>query len=292
MGKIQKEGKWVRHELSESAIANRLNICISLIARQKKKRYRVRLPVRNVRNVACEKKRSVLSQWNPFGAPFTPLRGTAIGGREVFRDKHLWNSRTYTQKSQRQPRRRCRRRSSLIVIDVDSCEIRGRIRARSWVAAATAGTEQEIRRDREPYLHRRWTTRHPPSQALLRQALFFVNSPIFVGTKMQPKMTVLCTLLAFIVVVAVSSLTADAMPHSHESYWDQQDDIDRDEFLEILSRLSRTVMNRPEMENSKRGLDLGLSRGFSGSQAAKHLMGLAAANYAGGPGRRRRSEQA
>nr|P82372.1 RecName: Full=Diuretic hormone class 2; AltName: Full=DH(31); AltName: Full=Diuretic hormone class II; AltName: Full=Diuretic peptide; Short=DP [Diploptera punctata]P85826.1 RecName: Full=Diuretic hormone class 2; AltName: Full=DH(31); AltName: Full=Diuretic peptide; Short=DP; AltName: Full=Rhopr-DH31; Contains: RecName: Full=Diuretic hormone class 2(1-16); AltName: Full=Rhopr-DH31(1-16) [Rhodnius prolixus]P85830.1 RecName: Full=Diuretic hormone class 2; AltName: Full=Diuretic peptide; Short=D len=31
------------------------------------------------------------------------------------------------------------------------------------------------------------------------------------------------------------------------------------------------------------GLDLGLSRGFSGSQAAKHLMGLAAANYAGGP---------
>lgn len=104
-------------------------------------------------------------------------------------------------------------------------------------------------------------------------------------------MIVLCTLLVFI-VVAVSSFTADAMPHSHESYWDQQDDIDRDEFLEILSRLSRTVMNRPEMENTKRGLDLGLSRGFSGSQAAKHLMGLAAANYAGGPGRRRRSEQA
>ncbi|XP_018052015.1 PREDICTED: diuretic hormone class 2 isoform X2 [Atta colombica] len=77
---------------------------------------------------------------------------------------------------------------------------------------------------------------------------------------------------------------------SHESYWDQQDDIDRDEFLEILSRLSR--FNRPEMENTKRGLDLGLNRGYSGSQAAKHMMGLAAANYAGGPGRRRRSEQA
>lgn len=41
--------------------------------------------------------------------------------------------------------------------------------------------------------------------------------------------------------------------------------------------------------SSKRGLDLGLGRGFSGSQAAKHLMGLAAANFAGGPGRRRRS---
>lgn len=43
--------------------------------------------------------------------------------------------------------------------------------------------------------------------------------------------------------------------------------------------------------SSKRGLDLGLSRGFSGSQAAKHLMGLHAATYAGGPGRRRRSDQ-
>ncbi|XP_043193002.1 diuretic hormone class 2-like [Amphibalanus amphitrite] len=39
----------------------------------------------------------------------------------------------------------------------------------------------------------------------------------------------------------------------------------------------------------KRGLDFGLGRGFSGSQAAKHMMGLAAANFAGGPGRRRRS---
>lgn len=44
--------------------------------------------------------------------------------------------------------------------------------------------------------------------------------------------------------------------------------------------------------SSKRGLDLGLSRGFSGSQAAKHLMGLAAANFAGGPGRRRRDTHA
>jgi len=40
--------------------------------------------------------------------------------------------------------------------------------------------------------------------------------------------------------------------------------------------------------NMKRGLDLGLGRGFSGSQAAKHLMGLSAANFAGGPGRRKR----
>ncbi|OWR44655.1 diuretic hormone 31 precursor [Danaus plexippus plexippus] len=40
--------------------------------------------------------------------------------------------------------------------------------------------------------------------------------------------------------------------------------------------------------SEKRALDLGLSRGYSGAIQAKHLMGLAAANYAGGPGRRRR----
>lgn len=48
--------------------------------------------------------------------------------------------------------------------------------------------------------------------------------------------------------------------------------------------------------SAKRGgsfnLDLGLGRGYSGAQAAKHMMGMAAANYANGPGRRRRSEQA
>ena len=38
---------------------------------------------------------------------------------------------------------------------------------------------------------------------------------------------------------------------------------------------------------NKRGIDLGLSRGFSGSQAAKHLMGMSAASFANGPGRKR-----
>lgn len=42
--------------------------------------------------------------------------------------------------------------------------------------------------------------------------------------------------------------------------------------------------------SAKRGLDLGLSRGYSGSQQAKHMMGIAAAGLSGGPGRRRRSQ--
>ena len=39
MGKIQKEEKWLPHELSESAISNRFNIAISLFARQKRKSF-------------------------------------------------------------------------------------------------------------------------------------------------------------------------------------------------------------------------------------------------------------
>lgn len=45
------------------------------------------------------------------------------------------------------------------------------------------------------------------------------------------------------------------------------------------------------MFSPKRGVDFGLGRGYSGSQAAKHLMGLAAANYAVGPGRKRRDAE-
>nr|XP_023012748.1 diuretic hormone class 2 isoform X3 [Leptinotarsa decemlineata] len=63
-----------------------------------------------------------------------------------------------------------------------------------------------------------------------------------------------------------------------------------DYLLQTIARLRQALINDDDLENSKRGLDLGLGRGFSGSQAAKHLMGLAAANFAGGPGRRRRSD--
>jgi len=43
--------------------------------------------------------------------------------------------------------------------------------------------------------------------------------------------------------------------------------------------------------SSKRGIDFGLGRGYSGSQAAKHFMGIAAARYAGGPGKKRKRSQ-
>ncbi|XP_076369894.1 diuretic hormone class 2-like [Tachypleus tridentatus] len=63
---------------------------------------------------------------------------------------------------------------------------------------------------------------------------------------------------------------------------------DSDEVMRVLSGIMDSLISSESGKTDKRGLDLGLSRGFSGSQAAKHLMGLAAANFAGGPGRRRR----
>uniref|UniRef100_A0A1I7XS11 HTH_48 domain-containing protein n=1 Tax=Heterorhabditis bacteriophora TaxID=37862 RepID=A0A1I7XS11_HETBA len=39
MGKLRKLGKWVPYELSENTIGRRLNICISLLARQRKKNF-------------------------------------------------------------------------------------------------------------------------------------------------------------------------------------------------------------------------------------------------------------
>jgi len=66
---------------------------------------------------------------------------------------------------------------------------------------------------------------------------------------------------------------------------------DPEAVLEMLTRLGQSILKaKHDNSNAKRGLDLGLGRGFSGSQAAKHIMGLAAANFASGPGKRKRME--
>ncbi|XP_053986617.1 diuretic hormone class 2 [Hylaeus anthracinus] len=104
-------------------------------------------------------------------------------------------------------------------------------------------------------------------------------------SRMQRGIVSYCMFLMVVGLFVSSTPSTDAAP------WGQLEEDDPETLMGILARLDRTIMRNPELENNKRGLDLGLSRGFSGSQAAKHLMGLAAANYAGGPGRRRRSEQ-
>ncbi|KAJ8673715.1 hypothetical protein QAD02_004977 [Eretmocerus hayati] len=104
--------------------------------------------------------------------------------------------------------------------------------------------------------------------------------------------------LSWLLLVTLAALSypyqADAYSlFSSRAVWNEFASEYPEAAQELLDKVERNlVYEHQQPENYKRGLDLGLNRGFSGSQSSKHLMGLAAANYAGGPGRRRRSEQA
>ncbi|XP_028033985.1 diuretic hormone class 2-like [Bombyx mandarina] len=81
-------------------------------------------------------------------------------------------------------------------------------------------------------------------------------------------------------------------------YYRDDGQYDPDEIIDMLGRLGNLIQMERKMQNyknditsEKRAFDLGLGRGYSGALQAKHLMGLAAANFAGGPGRRRRNAQ-
>ncbi|XP_050437162.1 diuretic hormone class 2 [Adelges cooleyi] len=107
------------------------------------------------------------------------------------------------------------------------------------------------------------------------------------------KTSAACGLLAIVILVCTISTTSSApypMSQGQSNAYLSENDGDPEVMLELLARLGQSIMRANDLENSKRGLDLGLSRGYSGTQAAKHLMGIAAANFAGGPGRRRRSD--
>ncbi|XP_041980043.1 diuretic hormone class 2 [Aricia agestis] len=98
-----------------------------------------------------------------------------------------------------------------------------------------------------------------------------------------------CCLLAALLLV----LPAAAYPSMNSNY--REASYEPEEILDMLTRLNNLIQMERNMQTykegidtDKRALDLGLNRGYSGAIQAKHLMGLAAANYAGGPGRRRR----
>ncbi|XP_060523541.1 diuretic hormone class 2 isoform X4 [Cylas formicarius] len=101
--------------------------------------------------------------------------------------------------------------------------------------------------------------------------------------------TVLLLIAATLVLSELSSVNAAPHVSSYPGYYSSLEGQNPEYLLQTLARLRQALYADDDLENSKRGLDFGLGRGFSGSQAAKHLMGLAAANFAGGPGRRRRS---
>lgn len=101
--------------------------------------------------------------------------------------------------------------------------------------------------------------------------------------------------VAAIVLLTVAQLSSASpmIPNYFDYDMHQKQNVQAPDFTKagIQSTLEylQNALNALNLENTKRGIDLGLGRGFSGSQAAKHLMGLAAANFAGGPGRRRRA---
>lgn len=60
-------------------------------------------------------------------------------------------------------------------------------------------------------------------------------------------------------------------------------------FLLLCSQRIHSLLSQLSLHfSSKRGIDFGLGRGYSGNQAAKHFMGLVASQYAGGPGKKRK----
>ncbi|XP_045769148.1 diuretic hormone class 2 isoform X3 [Maniola jurtina] len=94
-----------------------------------------------------------------------------------------------------------------------------------------------------------------------------------------------CCLLGALLLI----LPAAAYPRYANNYYREEGQYEPEEIVGMLNRLNDLIQMERKMESEKRALDLGLSRGYSGAIQAKHLMGLAAANYAGGPGRRRRN---
>uniref|UniRef100_A0A6B2EBL0 Putative diuretic hormone class 2-like protein n=1 Tax=Phlebotomus kandelakii TaxID=1109342 RepID=A0A6B2EBL0_9DIPT len=103
-----------------------------------------------------------------------------------------------------------------------------------------------------------------------------------------------CTIALMILgvsLMAVAMTESVPMPRYHSGYYNEIEEQPEDVLMELIARFGQTIMRaRDDLENSKRTVDFGLARGFSGIQEAKHRMGLAAANYAGGPGRKRRSD--
>ncbi|XKL68038.1 hypothetical protein PGB90_003529 [Kerria lacca] len=111
--------------------------------------------------------------------------------------------------------------------------------------------------------------------------------------KREKKSAKINLLLIFIFVFTTTVQALESVPYGfgHRKYGSDLEDTDPEVLLAILARLGQSIMKVNDKESKKRGgLDLGLSRGYSGSQQAKHMMGIAAAGLLGGPGRRRRSE--
>ncbi|XP_047990252.1 diuretic hormone class 2 isoform X2 [Leguminivora glycinivorella] len=104
-----------------------------------------------------------------------------------------------------------------------------------------------------------------------------------------------CVLASCALVGLLLAVPAASYPRYQNNYYRNDGPYNPEEIMDMLNRLGNLIQMERKMENykdditsEKRAIDLGLSRGYSGAMQAKHLLGLAAANYEGGPGRRRR----
>merc|ERR1719309_401535 len=50
----------------------------------------------------------------------------------------------------------------------------------------------------------------------------------------------------------------------------------------------KDLLQPTEVTNKRTSIDFGLGRGYSGSQAARHMLGLQQASFSGGPGKKKR----
>ncbi|XP_022114168.1 diuretic hormone class 2 [Pieris rapae] len=96
-----------------------------------------------------------------------------------------------------------------------------------------------------------------------------------------------CLFAVFFLGVLLLAIPASAYPRMPSNYY-LEDNYEPEEIMDMLNRLDNYLQQERKIANEKRALDLGLNRGYSGAVHAKHMMGLAAANFAGGPGRKRR----
>ncbi|KAL9926148.1 diuretic hormone class 2 isoform X1 [Glossina fuscipes] len=100
--------------------------------------------------------------------------------------------------------------------------------------------------------------------------------------------------LSTLCLVNISQTESAPMPRYSQSnsyYSNELEEVPDDILMELIARFGQTIMRaRNDLENSKRTVDFGLTRGYPGSAEARHRMGIASANSPEGPGRRRRSE--
>lgn len=82
MGKIQKEGKWLPHELTENAISSRFNIAVSLLARQKKKSFLWRIVTGDEKWIYYDNPKRKKS-WVSPGEPSTSTPKRNIHGHKL-----------------------------------------------------------------------------------------------------------------------------------------------------------------------------------------------------------------